>query len=123
MRRRARDTIGVQNASAIPDDVLDRELDRVKQTLHAELAERLTDEDFDIYNADAVLNMAEHLFMLRVADRARAHPATANADMVPRKRIPRGIGELRRHEFDNANLAHHRNQLVYHENKLTTNGN
>lgn len=113
-----REKTGAQDASAIRREDIESELEEVKETVAAEVRRSIDSGTISIYDTDAVASMAEHLLALRVADLRRRKERSPRGH-VPAKEIPKGIGHLRRHDFEDRTLKQWRDEVVRNHNRLT----
>jgi hypothetical protein len=120
----ARSRTGANRVAQHPRGDLKAELDEVKEQVAREVERALDEGTIDLYQRDAVFEIAQHLFYLRVADRRRRVEATsvaggASGGVVPAKEIPKGIGRLRRHSFESGTLGHWRDNVIRGYNRIT----
>lgn len=115
----ARQQVGARDLSQISQGMLQQDLDAVRGQVTKEVQRTLDTGTLDLYETDAVYEMAKHLFFLRVADRRRQVAGGSVGGVVPEREIPTGIGRLRRHSFENQTLAHWRDRAVRAYNRIT----
>lgn len=86
------------------------------RTQTADLVEQATGTRPDVYDDPVATELAEHLFVLRLDERARQHPRDDSRADRP---IPESFARLRRHDFADTQLAFHRDEVVRLYNELT----
>lgn len=122
----ARRAAGASDASAIPNEAVDRELAAVKDTIRAEVREAAENGSINLYKGTAELEMAENLLKLRVAELRRQNetkargkgPKTETPKRVPKKAVPENFGTLQRTKFEDSTLESWRRGAIKSRNRL-----
>lgn len=113
----ARAATGAQNTGRLSQSDIQAELDAIKDQVTREAQAALDGGTIDLYDDDAVLELAQYILYLRVADKRRQNGETG--ENVPEQPIPRDLSRIQRMGFSNPTLGFWRDKAVNAFNRLT----
>lgn len=123
LMRDVRGQVGISKDGDLPEQVLQKELERGKEEINRELRERLNNGDgIDYFKSDEQLKALENFVKLRAkafvkgnqnsrGKGSRGPPDHANA--------PASVSSMRRHDFGDETMNHWRDRMITHLNRIT----
>lgn len=113
-----REATAAQSTSQFPRSLIAEEIEGAKTRLNREVASIASNDQFDLYHGtDAAMEALVVYMELRIEEVVRQRDSNQSRAETP---IPKSIGKLRTHNFDDVTLQYRRDQLLKHLNTLST---
>jgi hypothetical protein len=116
LRSYLRKELGLTNASRVPDEEIDAEIDDAKRELSQAIAYKVeTGESFDFYGDD-MANTLENYMKVRMVPRSSNGKGRA-VGRIPSEH-PRSVAQIRHTDFGDSKVNFWRDRMVHHFNRI-----